>query len=775
MRVEPFTQTIPVWNYEDRTTRVRVAPYIQTVAAYNYENRTTRVRVTPFTQVVVAYNYENRTTRVRVAPFTRTIPAWNYENRTTRVRVAPFTQTAPAFNYENRQSCHPLHGCSTTRVRVAPFTQTVAAYNYENRTTRVRVAPYIQTVPAYNYENRTTRVRVGPYTQTVPAYNYETRTSRVRVAPFTRTIPAWNYENRTTRVRVAPYTQTVPAYNYQTRTRPVPHTHPTTTTEAPTTTAAPTEAEVPTTTAAPTTTEATTTPSRADPPSTTTVSQSRPGDVTGLECTASSQTSLTADWDAVAGADGYQLSTRVPPGRSLRIGDLGRTAATSDSVSRLSDGSVYTLRVVAYNSEGNSNAATVRCRTVSDDWLTVACSASGVLTAEWSDPSGDDPDPSGYYVTVTQVGSIVVQIYSGTSTNMSKTVALGEQYRVSLRSRNGNGGPVYTQTKTHTCPNPPPTTPPRVVAAPTGLKAVCSAAGISMSWNVVPSGQVLSPLRKFNVEIGGAVEAVVEYPNGAANIAHVWEDAVAGTTYSVRVKELSKDTTDPGHADAEWDESPWTTTLTVPCALFVPRNFEVSCNVWATVSAKWEALNDITGYRVEWIPQNETGSSRTIVTSSNTLTEYGDEGGTYKLRLSAHHPAGWSDYSDQTVTCPPPCPEGKHRHALAHIGSSGNYVLDPTHECHAINFVGVCSSQTCREINHLLTDVIPEGITTFACHPVGGVVASSLVGWTVRGLLSTQKAYKLTKKLVTGTQTASDLAASAFLLFTCDDNGDDSN
>ena len=685
VRVAPYTRTVAAYNYENRTTRVRVAPYTRTVAAYNYENRrtcrpprgcsTTRVRVAPFTRSVAAFHYENRTTRVRVAPLTRSVAAFHYENRTTRVRVAPLTRSVAAFNYENRTTrvrVAPLtrsvaafnYENRTTRVRVAPFTRSVAAFHYENRTTRVRVAPLTRSVAAFNYENRTTRVRVAPLTRSVAAFHYENRTTRVRVPPLTRSVAAFHYENRTTRVRVAPFTRSVAAFHYATRTRRVTHTHPTTTTTAPSGCAggqhehlgsAETEQCHRTDLRHITTTTTTTAPP------TTTAPQSRPSPVTGLECIASSHDRLTANWNAVAGADSYRLSTTIRAIRGPRrvvVGDLGRGAATSDSISGLSDGAVYTLRVVAYNSEGNSEAATVRCRTVNDDWLDVECSAGGVLTAGWSDPSGDDPDPSGYTATVSLSGSGVIHSYSGTSTNTQKTVALGGQYQVSLRSGDGNGGPVYTQTKTRTCPNPPTTTttaPPRVVAAPTDFEAVCSANGISMSWDVVPSMQALSPQRKFNVEVNGEVVGVVSYNLGnlgLENIVYIWGDVVGGETYTVRVKELSKESLNfDDYVNAEWVESPWTAAITVPCALFVPRNFEVSCNSHGVVSAEWEELGGASFYRVKWLPQHEAGSNRTLIFTSNSFTRQGDEGGAYNLQVRALHSNGWSDHSDQTVTC----------------------------------------------------------------------------------------------------------------------------
>ena len=90
-----------------------------------------------------------------------------------------------------------------------------------------------------------------------------------------------------------------------------------------------------------------------------------------------------------------------------------------------------------------------------------------------------------------------------------------------------------------------------------------------MSWDVVPSGQVLDPLRKFSVEIDRVVKAEIDYPNGAHKVVYNWADAMAGKTYSLRIRELSKETTSPVQSESEWDESPWTNAVTVECGTAV--------------------------------------------------------------------------------------------------------------------------------------------------------------------------------------------------------------
>lgn len=639
VRVPPYTKEIPLFNYEYQTSPVRVAPFTQTVEAYHYREETKRVRVPPFTRRVATYNYSIQTSRVRVPPYTTSRAVYNYELQSKRVRIAPYTKVVAAYNYASRKTCHPLYGCSTSRVRVAPFTRRVAAYNYRSETQRVRVAPFSERVEVFHYSEQRKRVRVAPYFRIETVYNYEDKKTRVRVPPYTTTEPVYNYEQRTSRVRVAPFAGKIEVFNYETRTRPVEHIHPTTTTTT----------LIPSTTTSPTTTL---------PPPTTTNRQatSRPTSVTGLRCTSSTTNSLTATWNAVQGANEYLLSTRLPPSGATRLGNAGRGAATSDSITQLKGGYTYSLTVRAYNDNGGSISVSVSCKTVGEEWLTLSCSNSGALSARWSDPSGVGTSPSGYFVSFLESGSNVVHTLTAEDTFASKQVNLGRQYQVLLRTKNGNGGPVYSQSKTHTCTAQPTatTTVPRTLPTPTNFEAVCRDEGMELTWAVIPSAQVLSPLRKFNVEIDGKIKEVVDYPHGSASISYLWQESKAGATYNVRIQELSKETTDPDHVYHDrWMASPWTTRKTISCPLFTPEKFEATCNNFGVVSTSWKALNRVSLYRIRGLPTDKNGSTQALIRNPNTSTSrQGEEGQTYTLRLIAQHLKGWSHPLSKTVTCP---------------------------------------------------------------------------------------------------------------------------
>ena len=189
--------------------------------------------------------------------------------------------------------------------------------------------------------------------------------------------------------------------------------------------------------------------------------------VSGLSCAAAGDDGFTLEWDVAAGADRYEARYRnrslLPPRWSSWV-RISESRAGTDRVAYALGGlgasglaTYYDLQVRAANEVGNGDAsASVSCRTVDEDWLDVDCSANGVLRAEWSDPSGNLPEPSGYRVIIynddPERGRVAVHTYSGTGTVMAKPLAFGEEYEVSLVSLNGNGGPVYSQAETETCP-----------------------------------------------------------------------------------------------------------------------------------------------------------------------------------------------------------------------------------------------------------------------------------------------------------------------------------
>ncbi|WP_419924858.1 hypothetical protein [Candidatus Poriferisocius sp.] len=195
-----------------------------------------------------------------------------------------------------------------------------------------------------------------------------------------------------------------------------------------------------------------------------------PGLVSGVDCTVVSDDSITIEWNPVVGADGYQVVASIwdvaSPLNANLLGweDAGipRMASSGKFVFKLDglDSEVgYYLGVRARNSSGlgDLGSGSVRqCETIDDDWFVVRCTGNGVLAAEWSDPSGDLPEPSKYSVTAYMAsassGSGVVGTYSGVGLIRSWLVRPNQPYLVEVATENAFGGPVYAKAKRVKCP-----------------------------------------------------------------------------------------------------------------------------------------------------------------------------------------------------------------------------------------------------------------------------------------------------------------------------------
>ena len=193
----------------------------------------------------------------------------------------------------------------------------------------------------------------------------------------------------------------------------------------------------------------------------------------GIECTAITENRITFRWDSVLGTEGYRYgavirgTVDVDRLEATDGDDHPNPSAPASGVSLdLGVDRQYELWVWAYNDNGRSGTASVDCDTISDTWLKADCSGSGILKVRWEDPSGKQAVPSGYTGTITLASSLLdglVASYDEPYDSANKSVEWGAigasdtEYQVHVKSNNGNGGPVYSQTQTVTCP---PLSPP---------------------------------------------------------------------------------------------------------------------------------------------------------------------------------------------------------------------------------------------------------------------------------------------------------------------------
>ena len=188
----------------------------------------------------------------------------------------------------------------------------------------------------------------------------------------------------------------------------------------------------------------------------------------GIECTAITENRITFRWDSVLGAEGYRYGAVVRGSVDVdRLDatdgdDYPNSSAPASGVSLdLASDRQYELWVWAYNDNGRSGTASVYCDTISDTWLKGDCSGSGILRVRWDDPSGKQAAPSGYTGTIALASSLLdglVASYDEPYDSANKSVEWGAigasdtEYQVHVKSNNGNGGPVYSQTQIVACP-----------------------------------------------------------------------------------------------------------------------------------------------------------------------------------------------------------------------------------------------------------------------------------------------------------------------------------
>ena len=193
-----------------------------------------------------------------------------------------------------------------------------------------------------------------------------------------------------------------------------------------------------------------------------------PDSPSGVECTAISKNRITLRWDTVPGALGYRYGavirgyTNVSTLDATAGDDFSNSSAPISGVSLdLGVDGDYTLWAWAYNDNGRSGTASVDCGTISDTWVNADCSGAGIIRVRWDDPSGTQTAPSGYTGSIILAANLLDgqvasydEAYDSNTTSVEWTAigAPSSEYQVSIQSKNANGGPVYSQTKTVTCP-----------------------------------------------------------------------------------------------------------------------------------------------------------------------------------------------------------------------------------------------------------------------------------------------------------------------------------
>jgi len=337
---------------------------------------------------------------------------------------------------------------------------------------------------------------------------------------------------------------------------------------------------------------------------------------------------VVVSWGAVSGAAGYVVYVNGSP--------LGTFLSTSDTVTGLTDGTMYSFTVAATNGGGSSAQSAAAVGTpepVAPAAPTgvVATAGDGQAVLTWTPVSG----ATGYRVF--ENGTSVATVTSASDTVADLTD--GTTYNFTVAATNGGGSSAQSGAVTAT-PEPP------VPAVPTGVVATAGDGQVAVSWGAVSgaAGYVVyvngSPL--------GTFLATSDTVNGLTD----------GTTYSFTVA-----ATNGGGSSAQ-SGAVWATpeppVPAVPTGLVAtPGDGQVGLN--------WTAVTGATGYTVS---ANGTPAG-TVTSASDTVTGLTD-GTTYRFTVAATNGGGSSAQSGAVTATPePPVPAVPTGLVATGVSSSG--------------------------------------------------------------------------------------------------------
>lgn len=186
-----------------------------------------------------------------------------------------------------------------------------------------------------------------------------------------------------------------------------------------------------------------------------------PAAPTGLKVARSDQT-LTATWVAskpgTSPTTGYQVQAYL--GTTLVGTVTAGPSATSATVSGLTNGTAYVLRISAINAVGSSKVVSSRATKPATtpgapSGLTVTPSPtrSTSLTLNWVPPVSDGGEKvTGYTVTVTASNSATPRILSPSRPPLRFTATKGVSYTFTVQAKNAAGASTATDPVSHTVP-----------------------------------------------------------------------------------------------------------------------------------------------------------------------------------------------------------------------------------------------------------------------------------------------------------------------------------
>lgn len=458
-----------------------------------------------------------------------------------------------------------------------------------------------------------------------------------------------------------------------------------------------------------------------------------PGAPTGVTATGGNA-QATVSWTAPVSNGGSAITAYVVTpyvGSTAQTATTFNSTATTQTVTGLTNGTIYTFTVAAINGVGtgpaSAQSASVTPATVPGAPTNVVATGSNAQAAiSWTAPSSNGGSAITSYTVTPFVGTTAGTPQSVGSTVTTTTITglvNGTTYTFQVVATNSVGSSAPGTSNSAT-----PGTPP---GAPTNVTAIAGNAQATVTWTA-PSSNGGNPITGYVVTpyIGSAAQAPTAF-NSTATTQTV-TGLTNGTTYTFTVAAVNAQGT--GTASAQ---SNVVTPATVPGA---PTSVTaVGGNAQATVS--WTAPGStggsaITGYVVTPFIGSTAQTATTFNSTSTTQTVTGLTNGTaYTFTVAAINSVGTGPASAQSAAVTPATVPGAPTNVSAMAGngqatvawtaptSNGgsaitSYTVTP--------YVGT-TAQTPTTFNSTTTTQTVTGLSNGTCYTFQ-VVATNSVG-----------------------------------------------
>ena len=364
--------------------------------------------------------------------------------------------------------------------------------------------------------------------------------------------------------------------------------------------------------------------------------------------------STNVGWNAPTSDGGVPVTSYtvyVRNGEQLIATDVVDAGAVSDVVSGLTDGTSYTVTVVATNEVGSSPessppvSVTPVCVPTAPLSVTAAplCESANV---GWNAPASDGGSAiTSYTVFVRTDGAAQVSdiVGGGTLTDTVSGLTDGTPYTVTVVATNAIGDSVESSPPVSVTPVCAPTAPLSVTAAP-----LCESTNVG--WNA-PASDNGSTITGYTVFVRSGSELVATDLVDASALSDVVSGLTDGTSYTVTVV--------ASNAVGSSVESSPPVSVTPVCAPTVPLSVQASATCGGA-AITWSVPangggSPITSYTV-FVRTGSQLVTDTVGGSTLTDTISGLSGGTtYAVTVAATNAIGTSQESSPPVSFTPTC------------------------------------------------------------------------------------------------------------------------